>query len=668
MNDDLPWFTAAEMAALDLPGMPDTRRGVAMVAEREAWQRPDAEGVLWRRRKGRGGGIEYSIHVLPSFTRARLLARLQVPHVAPAAARSAALRTLSDEAAWAAYERATDKHKARARDRVLALRDVQALVSAGQPRTIAMMEVAAARGISRAQLYQWAATVDGVERHHWMAHLVPRYAGATGPRAACDEDAWEWLRSHYLRPARPTFEQCLRDLQRMAAERGWRLPSARTLRRRIDALDPVVVAYHRKGPDAAARMFPAQRRDRSMLHALQWVNADGHRFDVFAKWEDGTVARPMVVFFQDLFSGKILAWRVAQTETGDSFRLAFGDVVEQWGIPDAVTIDNTLAAANKTMSGGLKRRFRFKVREEEPLGIFASLEVEVHWAKPFSGQSKPIERAFGDLARDIARHPAFAGAYTGNSPENKPHDYGSRAVPIAEFIAVMEAGIAEHNARPGRAAANCRGRSFDETFAASYAEAPIRRASEDQRRVFLLAAEEVRVRRDGTIHLMGNRYHALALSRIIGRPVVIRFDPDRLHAPVHVYLANGDFFVTAECVADVGFGDTEAARRTAQAVKQRRKGLRLLAEAEARISAEQLARDLAALDRPDASPPAPSVIRPLFRGTAALKQRPIDQEEEEESSAEMSERLFVAARRALRGAGTAPQLRLVPDEDTEDLA
>lgn len=663
---DLPWFTVAELAALDLPGMPDTRRGVAMVAEREAWGRPDAEGHLWRRRKGRGGGIEYSIHVLPSFTRARLMARLGATE-APKE-RDTRLKQMSDEAAWAAYDRATNANKARAGDRLAALQAVEALVAAGQSRSTAVMEVAAARGVSRSQLYAWAALVDGVPRTSWLARLLPQFTGAAGPRAACDEDAWEWLRSHYLRPARPTFDQCLRDLERVARERGWRLPSARTLRRRIDALDPVVVAHLRDGADAAARMFPAQRRDRSTLHAMQWLNADGHRFDVFAKWEDGTIARPMVVFFQDLYSGKILAWRVAQAETGDTFRLAFGDVVEQWGIPDAVTIDNTLAAANKTMSGGIKRRFRFKVRAEEPIGIFPLLGVQVHWAKPYSGQSKPIERAFGDFARDIARHPAFAGAYTGNSPAAKPEDYGSRAVPIAEFVAVMEAGVAEHNARPGRTAANCRGRSFDDTFAASYAEVPIRRATAEQRRIFLLAAEEVRVRRDGTIHLLGNRYHDPALSRIIGRPVVIRFDPDRLHAPVHVYLANGDFFASAECWADTGFGDTEAARRTAQAVKQRRKGLRLLAEAEARISAEQLARDLAAVRRDAPETPTPHVIRPLFRGTAALKQRPIDQEEEEESSAAMSERLFVAARRALRGAGTAPQLRLVPDEDTEDLA
>lgn len=658
------WLTLTELAAMSLPGMPDTRRGLAMLAEREDWNHPDAEGRLWRRRQGRGGGVEYALAVLPSYVQAKILARSG--STAKPAEKEAALQRLSDEAAWEAYERQPEKHKARARSRVGALDAVATLINQGRPRTLAMMEVAASHGVSRAQLYEWAKLVDGVPRANWLARLVPQYAGAGGPRAACDDDAWEWMRSRYLLSNRPTFEQCWRDLQQVAAQRGWKLPSQRTMRRRIDALPEVVKTWHRHGPEAADAMFPTQRRDRSALHAMEWLNADGHRFDNFVLWPDGEKARPMVVFFQDLYSGKFLGYRVGPDETGDTFRLAFGDVVEKYGIPRKCTIDNTLAAANKTMSGGLKRRFRFKVRAEEPLGIFPTLGVEVHWAKPYSGRSKPIERAFGDVARDIARHPAFVGAWTGNSTSTKPHDYGSKAVPLATFLQVLEAGIAEHNARPGRTAGNCRGRSFDDTFAESYEASAhlIVRPTDAQRRVFLLAAEEVKVRRDATVHLLGNRYHDARLVELRGRPVTVRFDPERLHAPIHIFLASGEFFVTADCIADVGFGDVDAARRTARANKMRRKGLRLLADAEARISAEQLARDLADLRRPDPETPAPRVVRPLFRGTAALKPV-IDQEEE--SSAERSERLFVAARRALRGAGTAPQLRLVPDEDdTED--
>jgi putative transposase len=333
-------------------------------------------------------------------------------------------------------------------------------------------------------------------------------------------------------------------------------------------------------------------------------------------------------------------------------------VVERFGIPAACTIDNTLAAANKTMSGGLKHRFRFKVRPEEMLGVFPLLGVEVHWAKPNSGQSKPIERGFGDFARDVSRHPAFEGAYTGNRPENKPWNHGEKAVPIAEFERVLATCIAEHNARPGRTAANCRGRSFDETFAVSFASAPIARATEAQRRLFLLAAEEVKVRGDGTLHLLGNRYHDPALIELVGTAVTLRFDPDDLHRPAHIYRADGSFVCVAECIADVGFGDSEAAREHARSVKQRRKGIKLQAEAERRIDAAQIARDLAALPPPETDALSPRVIRPLFgRGNTAAALAPVYRNREEED-----ERLIAAVERANAARG-GRHLSLVPEED-----
>lgn len=228
------WFTLAELAALDLPGLPTTRQGLALQAQREEWGHPAAEGRLWRRRAGRGGGIEYWGGLLPSFTQAKLLAKEAA--TTPAPARDAALPQLSDEAAWQAYDRAPEKQKKRAAARVAALDAVQSLVAQGTPRSIAMMEISAMHKVSRTALYAWAALVEDAPRAHWLARLVPRYAGRSGPRAECADDAWEWLRARYLLPNRPTFEACYRDLKQVAAQKGWRLPSARTLRRRISKL------------------------------------------------------------------------------------------------------------------------------------------------------------------------------------------------------------------------------------------------------------------------------------------------------------------------------------------------------------------------------------------------------------------------------------------------
>ncbi|CAM3278719.1 transposase domain-containing protein [Xenorhabdus nematophila] len=127
-------------------------------------------------------------------------------------------------------------------------------------------------------------------------------------------------------------------------------------------------------------------------------------------------------------------WRTDVSENSDSIRLALADVVEQYGIPKHVTIDNTRAAANKWMTGGVPNRYRFKVKEDDPKGIIPLLGIKLHWTSVLfgrgHGQDKPVERAFshGGLGEVVDRHPALAGAYTGPNPMAKPDNYGDRVI------------------------------------------------------------------------------------------------------------------------------------------------------------------------------------------------------------------------------------------------
>jgi putative transposase len=59
------WFTPGQLAAMRLPGMPTSPQGVNLLAEREGWRAPEREGQTWRRHKGRGGGFEYHVSLLP---------------------------------------------------------------------------------------------------------------------------------------------------------------------------------------------------------------------------------------------------------------------------------------------------------------------------------------------------------------------------------------------------------------------------------------------------------------------------------------------------------------------------------------------------------------------------------------------------------------------------
>ncbi|KGJ12358.1 hypothetical protein EQ718_07065 [Paracoccus versutus] len=88
---------------------------------------------------------------------------------------------------------------------------------------------------------------------------------------------------------------------------------------------------------------------------------------------------------------------------------AFGELIETWGIPKHCLFDNGHEFANKWLMGGTPTWFRFKVRDDDPLGVLPTLGIKVHWATPAHGQAKPIERGFRDFASRIAKDPRFAG-------------------------------------------------------------------------------------------------------------------------------------------------------------------------------------------------------------------------------------------------------------------
>ncbi len=615
------WFTCAELAGLGLADLPGTGRAVQMLAKRQGWDDADRECTaahplgVWRRRAGRGGGVEYHYSLLPSTAQARLVA-VQAPAPEVPTVKEEVVAT----AMWAWFSRQRDRTKDKAKARLVTLQAVETLIRNGVNKDVAVTLVAAQRKVAASSIWGWYSRVASQNKSDWLPYLADRYSTDGGKEADCHPEAWDVFKGDYLRFGEPTATSCYDRLKDLPAVKSgdWAVPTLRTLMRRIEREIPApVLVYARKGYDALKRMFPAQERDRSCFHALEGVNGDGHKFDVFVKWPDGDIGRPMMVGLQDLYSGKMLAWRVDKSENTEAIRLCFADLVADWGIPDFIYFDNTRAFANKAMTAGAQHRYRFKIKPEDPVGVITLMGSEVHFVEPYAGQSKPIERAWRDLADRVSRHPAFQGAYTGNNPTAKPEDYGTRAIPLDDFLKVLSVEMIRHNARPGRRAAICNGRSFDETFAESYEKSPIRKANPDQRRLLLLAAEGIRAHaEDGSLRFHGNRYWAEFLLGYRGQPVVIRFDPQDLVKSIDVYDQAGVFLGEAECLEAVGFRDITAARDHAKARRGLIKAQKALLEAERRLDAAAVA----AL-QPDAEEearPESKVVR-LYHGNTALK-------------------------------------------------
>jgi len=603
------WYSPSQIAAVGPPEMPGTVRGINRLATTEGWRDRDD---LARRCAGRGGGWEYHATLLPMPVQLRLQA--DVEPETPASAE------------WAAFERLPEDVREEARHRLEAVQAYENCLHAFGSSARAEARVESEFGYSPRTLQRYRKSIEGVRKCDRLPKLAPKPA-AKPRREKCNPDAYAALKSDYLRAEGPGFAACYRRVAALASRKGWApLPSERTMRRHLDAdVSTATQTLIRQGRDAAKALYPAQTRTREHFHAMEAITMDGHRFDVFVKTETA-ILRPYLIAIQDLYSGKLIAYRIAASESADVVRLVIGDMISKHGIPESAYLDNGRAFASKDITGGVENRFRFRKKPDDPDGLLVTLGVDVTWTQPYSGQSKPIERAFRDLTDEISRHPACAGAYTGNKPDAKPENYGSRAVPLDKFKALVADRIAEHNARAGRKAEACKGRSFDETFRASV-EADgtvIRWATEAQRALWLLAAKRVRARKgNGEIHWQGNRYWDPALTAFAGRDVTVRYDPDALHQPLAVYDERNALLCRAACIEKTGFNDTEAARRHARSRSAFLKALKDQRKTHVTLTPEELADlyDDGAV-RKAVEPDPPRVMRPIFGGNAVPVEEP----------------------------------------------
>lgn len=614
------WFTAAELAELKLPGLPSSKRKVNERAAAECWAlKVDSDGMpLAKPRQARGGGMEYHVSILPAATQTALVRR----------GISAACEPIEDErlrqgTIWSWYEAQSDKVKAEAERRNAILAQVFALIDTGLPRSTAVSALAVGEKIGASTLWSWMSLVDGVDAADRLPHLAPRRKGG-GRQVEIDPELWQVIISDYLRPEQPTFSSCYWRASQIADDRGLSLPCEKTLKRRFDReIDMRLVTAKRGGADKLRQMLPPQRRTVAHLHAMEAINIDGHKFDVWVHRKGAKPGdkpfRPMMIAMQDLYSRKMLAWRLGDSESALLTRLTFADLFRDYGIPKRCTSDNGRAFASKEITGGAKTRFRFTIRADDPTGLLTALGIKTDWARPHHGQAKPIERFFRDVADYISRHPACAGAWTGNHVDAKPENYRSRAIEWDTFVQIVDAGMKALNAKLGRRTEMANGRSYDQVFNASYATAQIGKATDEHMRMALLTADQVTTdRKSGEIKLSKNRYWAPELMQIAGQKVTVRFDPDQLHGDIHVYDQAGRFLVTAQLIEDSGFHSLAAARDRAKLERDHRKATRELEEREQLLAASAIAAmipDTAEDETPE--PEVIRVVRPRHRNGAA---------------------------------------------------
>ncbi|OYU38637.1 MAG: transposase [Pseudorhodobacter sp. PARRP1] len=652
------WWTAEEIAAAALPDLPASKRGVNMHAETRRWR--EVGPIAARHREGaKGGGWEYNWQLFPDRAKRQLLQAAAVKSAAP----EAPARQSRDEA-WAWYETLPQSVKAKAEARLKVIQQVEALEALqGRGRHLASVDVGKLTGTGTRTIWTWFSMIEGVRVDDRLPYLAPRNRAAVAwvRSKEYSPEFFEVLAADFLRLGQPPFSDSYRRAVRIAKAKGWDVLPERTMRRimdrRVSNLSQILA---RRGVEAATRLYPPQVRDKSALAPMEAVNADFHKFDVFVSWpvpkgEAPLITRPQMVAFQDIFSGRILSWRLDLNPNSVAVQLCAGDMIETWGIPEHILLDNGREFAAKDITGGALTRYRFKVKEDDVPGLFTALGTKIHFATPYHGQAKPIERAFRDMCKSIALDPRFAGAYTGNTPLAKPEDYGSRAIALEEFQRVVAEGIEEHNTRVGRRSEVAWGRSFAQVFDEAYASAPIRKATEAQRRLWLLGAEGVRAKNTGAIWYQKNEFYADWLHEHAGKRLIIRFDLAAFHDGIHVYSFDNEYLGFAPCRQAVGFFSADEERSITRLRKAWLKAEKAALAAHRTLTAAEVGQMMDETAPVPLSPVESKVVKGVFGKNKGVPKRP-------RSAPTMSEAEVAQAQVVMLSDAAARQAQIAADD------
>ena len=418
------WFTAQELADLNLKSLPNSKSNVIRWAKKDSW--------ITRKRAGRGGGLEYSLESLPAVVQAEIKAKSYkalMPKKSTDATRQVALianRDLSklDDAQRATADarlqmtllvgqyQASLGSRNKALDAVVALsRDealpIDELMDYNAICATAMAKRLSKAGVGKRILHEWCTKADQcstpTER---LAALAPQKQG----QPVIIPTNIEWLADFlavYCQPKGLPVSEAYRIFVKEYDDKHGTgaAPHYDAVRRALSKL-PIWVRETRRLTGSAMRGLRAYvRRDWNadwMRANDMWVG-DGHSLKMKARHpQDGSPTTPELTIIMDATSRMIVGWSLAYSES----QIAVGDALrhgmQNHGIPAIYYSDNGGGQKNKTF-------------DTDVTGVFARLGVHHATGIPGNPQGRGIiERQMKEVPKRVAQ--AFA-TYTGKDAD-----------------------------------------------------------------------------------------------------------------------------------------------------------------------------------------------------------------------------------------------------------
>lgn len=559
--------------------------------------------------KDASGAWRIPLSNLPPLAQARYWARNL--HVAPGGWQEDDRRELPEEEAealWEFFEKATAKLKQQAHRDAEACHAWQIMKAQGIHYQAALDEIKNEYGLSKSTLYDKIARIKGYDPQHWPALLVGQWTGESIQRVVWNEEAWLFFIRNALTPG-CKIKVAWSRTKRQAEKEGWgEIPSYDTAKNYFRKLDQDVVTLVKEGETALKVKSPTAIRDYNFpLHTI-W-SMDGRRMDlrvIDTKGKYGAAGRVFrlwIYAFQEVRSRMLLGYALGASLDADLVRGAFLNALKTTGllIPRKIQPDNGMETAAKEHTGGAPWRRRGKVLEDEIIGTFPTLGIEVVWAGVAHGQAKPVERQFGTLAQMVETRPEFRGAYCGNSTETKPEEFDAdEAVPVELVEQALNEEIAAYHRTPHRGH-GMGGKSPLQVYAEQM-NAPgvaFRKINEAQLRLCTYSAVPITIRKNASFTILGASYWSEGTTKLApGKGYYARYNPQNLSDPVYVYRKEKRLCEAVRTEL-TGFNDKAAGKEImkkraayTKAVKQQAKALQDLSNSDSRDYLNALAAEV----------------------------------------------------------------------------
>lgn len=319
------WFSPAEYASYQLPGFPQTERGVRKKATTERYK--------MRTRPGSGGGKEYHISSLPAKTRKALqtiLAREVVcnlpakPNTKQLVRPSQAQNLTGEQASTLEARAAIVQHvnsMAKFRGQSNAIKDFIEYAETGElpEHIMALLPVANNRSGNKKKGAKGGRTVSRRTLYNWISAAKKEGVNALAPQPK-DRD-WrmpDWVpyfMDYWADPRQPKVTEVLEMLRRDIGGHV-ELPSYDTARRFLSQkLSLIERNRGRMGPQELKGLKAFTRRDTSELWPGAVYTSDGHTFKARVEHPfHGQPFRPEITLVQDVYTRYIVGWSAGLAE------------------------------------------------------------------------------------------------------------------------------------------------------------------------------------------------------------------------------------------------------------------------------------------------------------------------------------------------------------------